>query len=191
VNVKLLRWELYKARFFDRPIKGYLSDQARAVLSRFGAFVRRDAKSSMRRKGTKRTPHSQPGQPPFSPTGTLPQWILFAYDPRDKSVTIGPYKLNMIFFDGDGQPVRGTVPEALEFGGQIRVLEVLSPMPVVSGGKVTGFADRWVRADLRSRRRNAGLPTRLRAAYIAARPYMGPAYRKNLPLLRQWRRTAA
>jgi hypothetical protein len=56
------------------------------VLSKFGAFVRQRARTSIRkRKGT-----SPPGQPPYSHVGLLRKFILFAYDQDRKSVVIGP-----------------------------------------------------------------------------------------------------
>ena len=83
------------------------------------------------------------------------------------SVLIGPAKTNQVFFNGNGQPMTGTVPEVLEYGGQIGILETeIRP----------GY---WIRADLRSKRRLAGKPKRLRKATIAARPYMTPAFEKE------------
>ncbi|RPI59140.1 MAG: hypothetical protein EHM48_09340 [Planctomycetaceae bacterium] len=130
----------------------------RANLSRQGAFVRRAAKSLIR----KRKKASEPGSPPSSHTGLLREFIYFAYEPFTQSVIIGPVKTNQVFFDGDGEPVTGTVPEVLEYGGSIRVREVFQ-------------YGKWRRADLRSRRKLAGLPSRLRKVTIAARPYMAPA----------------
>ena len=58
----------------------------RKVLARFGAFVRRRARTSIRkRKGT-----SPPGQPPYAHVGLLRRFILFAYDAARQSVVIGP-----------------------------------------------------------------------------------------------------
>lgn len=76
-----------KKGFFDREKVQRSVDKAqRKVLSRFGAFVRQRAKTSIRkRKGT-----SPPGGPPFSHVGLLRKFILFAYDADRKSVVIGP-----------------------------------------------------------------------------------------------------
>jgi hypothetical protein len=76
-----------KRGFFDREkVKRSVDAGTRRVLSRFGAFVRQRAKTSIRkRKGT-----SPPGGPPFSHVGLLRKFILFAYDPDRKSVVIGP-----------------------------------------------------------------------------------------------------
>jgi len=156
-----------KSMFFDRKaVLGAVDRATRKVLSRFGAFVRTTARHSIRR----RKAVSQPGQPPTNRTGTLKRFIWFAYEPAKRSVIIGPAKTNQVFFDGDGRPVKGTVPEVLEDGGSIFVREVFK-------------WGAWRRADLRSRRRLAGLPTRLRKVNIAARPYMGPAFAKEKPKL--------
>lgn len=151
--------ESLKGWFFDRPAVQRLADRAKLrVLSRMGAFVRQRARTSIR---TRRAA-SRPGQPPSSHTGLLKRWILFAYDPAAASVVVGPAALNWVQFRGGVRARAGTVPEALEYGGGYEVLEVLR-------------YGRWRRADLRSRRRLAGLPTRYRPVAIAARPYMRPA----------------
>jgi hypothetical protein len=155
----------FRGAFFDRRKVKDAADRAeRRNLLRFGAFVRRTAKFSIR----KRKKVSDPGDPPHSHTGILRRFIFFGLADNDSNVVIGPAKTNQVFFDADGKPVRGTVPQVLEEGGRIRVLEVFR-------------FGRWERADLRSRRRLGGLPTRLRTVKIAARPFMGPALRENLP----------
>ena len=162
--------------FFDREaVTNAIGRASASAMSKIGSFIRRAARSSIR----KRKKTSKPGQPPSSHTGMLREFIFFAYDPSRKSVVIGPAKTNQVYFGGDGQPTTGTVPEVLEFGGQIQVLEVLGR----SG---------WKRADLRSRRRLAGRKTRLRRVNIAARPYMGAALakeRQNNKLAKAWANT--
>jgi len=91
--------------FFNRKaVTGAVDKAARRVLSRFGAFVRRGAKSSIR----KRKRVSLPGEPPSSHSGLLKRFIFFGYDRQRRSVVIGPMRLN--------QKV-GDAPEALEEGG--------------------------------------------------------------------------
>lgn len=77
----------------------------RRNLSKAGAFVRRTARSSIR----KRKRISAPGQPPSSHTGLLKRFIFFGYDAGSKSVIIGPMRLNS---------KAGMAPEALEHGGR-------------------------------------------------------------------------
>lgn len=80
-----------KAGFFDRPAVTKSVDRARLrVLRRAGAFVRTRARSSIR----KRKRISEPGSPPSSHTGLLKRGILFAYDPSNRSVVVGPMLLN-------------------------------------------------------------------------------------------------
>ena len=150
-----------KEFFFDRPAVTNAVDRgAKKALSKAGAFVRQRARSSIR----KRKKTSAPGSPPSSHVGTLKRFLFFAYEPTRKSVVVGPAKTNQVFFQGDGRPVTGAVPGVLEHGGEISVLEVSK-------------SGRWQRANLTSKRRLAGLPTRLRTARVAARPYMLPALR--------------
>lgn len=94
--------------FFDRPKVIQAVDKAtRGVLSRFGSFVRTTARHSIR----KRKSPSPPGQPPRNRTGLLKRFIFFAYEPQDRSVVIGPARLN-----------RSTgAPEILEYGGTATV----------------------------------------------------------------------
>ena len=95
-----------KGMFFDRKAVTSAVDRAeRRVLSRFGAFVRRGARSSIRRR--KRI--SEPGQPPSSHTGLLKRNIFFLYEPQRSSVVIGPVLLG-----------KGTdAPRLLEHGGVV------------------------------------------------------------------------
>ncbi len=93
-----------KGMFFDRKAVTSAVDRAeRRVLSRFGAFVRRGARSSIR----KRKRASEPGMPPSSHTGLLKRNIFFLYEPQQSGVVIGPTLLG-----------KGTdAPRLLEHGG--------------------------------------------------------------------------
>lgn len=94
-----------KSTFFDRKAVTSKTDAAtRKVLSRFGAFVRTAARSSIR----KRKKPSPAGSPPSSHVGLLKKLIYFGYDQSSKSVVIGPERLN----SGKGQ-----APALLEYGG--------------------------------------------------------------------------
>jgi hypothetical protein len=91
--------------FFDRAaVLSATSTAERRVLSRFGAFVRQRARTSMKR----RADPAPPGQPPSAHTGLLRRHLYFAWDPAQRSVVIGPALLN--------QRERG-VPALLEYGG--------------------------------------------------------------------------
>jgi len=96
-----------KQLFFDREaVTSRVDPATRKVLSKFGAFVRRTAKGSIRR----RRKAAPPGSPPSSHTGLLKKFIFFGYDPDQRSVVIGPTRL-----DRRGQ---GEAPSLLEYGGQ-------------------------------------------------------------------------
>jgi hypothetical protein len=100
-----------KEIFFDtKKVRSAVDRTTRRVLSRFGAFVRRTARSSIR----KRKKTSAPGQPPSSHTGLLKRFIWFGYEPSKRSVVIGPARLT--------QGGRGEAPENLEYGGMATVI---------------------------------------------------------------------
>lgn len=82
-----MTFQAARGSFFDREkVKRSADAGTRRVLSKFGAFVRQRARTSIRkRKGT-----SPPGRPPNSHVGLLRKFILFAYDPQRRSVVIGP-----------------------------------------------------------------------------------------------------
>lgn len=102
-----------KALFFDRPaVMRMLSKKERALLSRFGAFVRRRAKSSIRISRSNQI--SQPGETPKGHTGRLREKIYFAADPAKRSVVIGP----TLFGDKTGEEL-----SALEQGGMSTMTE--------------------------------------------------------------------
>ena len=134
----------FRQSFFDRAAVTQAVDRAtRRVLSKFGAFVRTTARSSLRRR--KRV--SEPGQPPSSHTGLVKRLLFFGFDAVRRSVIVGPAKLN--------KP-KPRVLELLEQGGNIR----------------------------RRNRRTRKLETHV----YRARPFMGPAMKKELPKLpAMWR----
>lgn len=142
------------------------------VTSRQAGLVRKVARWSLRYdKGA-----SRPGKPPHSHTGLLRNFLLYDYDRQaqggEGAAVIGPALLTWganrrtAFFGDDGKPVRGTVPQVLEFGGQITIMEVQAN----DGGWVR--VTRFPRRLLRSRKRRY---TKIR---IQARPFMGPALLK-------------
>lgn len=106
--------ETAKSRFFDRaPIDRVVDRQTKKAFSKFGAYVRRKAKGLIRKVG-KKGASARPGQPPKSRTGLLKDHIYFAYDPTNKSVVIGPARLENL---DRGQSRR--TPGLLERGGYV------------------------------------------------------------------------
>jgi len=114
-----------KEFFFDRaPVISAMDKKSRRVLSRFGSYVRRTAKGLIRpsRKlrnaemppeqlkeyratGIRPRASSRPGEPPRNVTGLLKRFLFFCWDPRQKSVVIGPEEMGPKSAD------------ALEYGG--------------------------------------------------------------------------
>lgn len=94
-----------QANFFDRiKVKDAVDAGTRRSLSKFGAFVRQRARTSIR---TRRA-ISEPGSPPSSHVGTLKKLIVFAFDQARASVVIGPTLVSP----------GSSVPGLLEFGGE-------------------------------------------------------------------------
>jgi len=100
-----VNFKLVKAQFFDRKVVNELDVKTRQVFSKFGAYVRQRAKRSIR----KRQSSSPPDAPPSSHTGLLKRFIFFSYDRQQRSVIIGPVRLQ-------GQ-TQGEAPSLLEHGG--------------------------------------------------------------------------
>ena len=148
-----------KDLFFDRQAVQAKADRAKIKnLSKAGAFIRRGARSSIRR----RKAVSAPGQPPSAHSkdrvATIKN-ILFGYDAESESVVVGPVLLNGHQHVG-GVTTSGTTPETLEFG------------------RTVGLREKRVGKSWRSigrRRPRPGQPTRIRRATYRPRPFMGPA----------------
>ena len=99
----------FKEMFFDRQI--VIDDMDRkthSVFSKFGAFVKVRARTSIRKRKTS----SKPGDPPRSHTGLLRRMIFNLWSSITRSVIIGPEKV--IGKIGDA-------PHALERGGRTEV----------------------------------------------------------------------
>lgn len=185
-----LRFDDARKLFFDRDkVTDALTAKEHKVLLKAGRFVQRKARGLIR----KRKKPSKPGQ---SPTRQSPRYfgsILFHADLDARSVVVGPEKLNNVYFGGDGQPLTGPVPEVLEKGGVIQVLEVRAFPQSMTEAEILRTLGRrrrktdvgdslyWKRADLRSRRRLSGRETRLRRIEIKPRPHMQPAFAAELP----------
>lgn len=164
INLKL---ESLKAGFFDRKaVADKVDATSRRVLSKFGAFVRTRARSSIRRReGT-----SPAGRPPYSQTGLLKRFIFFAYDRDRAAVVIGPARLN-----GTSDP---GAPERLEHGGTKQ-----------GDGRTVSVA-RGVGRDAAGRFTSKGRDriTLSGTLRYKPRPFMGPALEAERPQLpRLWK----
>jgi len=105
-----VNFKLVKTQFFDRKVVNELDIQTRQVFSKFGAYVRQRAKRSIRTRKSASTP----GAPPSSHTGLLKRFIFFSYDRQQRSVIIGPVRLQ-------GQ-TQGEAPSLLEHGGATTIV---------------------------------------------------------------------
>jgi hypothetical protein len=159
-----------KEYFFDRAaVQNAVARGNLRALSKAGAYVRTRARTSLRR----RKKPAAPGQPPSVHSrdsfATLKN-ILFGLEPQRQAVLIGPVGLGGASRNSAVVP-DGTVPNVLEFGGQVSVLEEqLSYYD--HGQKVT----RWRQTNPQGRQvRGRTLPHRRRRVRVASRPFMGPA----------------
>lgn len=155
----------FKLDFFDSSRVLARVDRARRrVLSRFGAFVRTRARSSIR----KRKKASAPGQPPSSHEGSLKRLLFFAYDASSRSVVVGPVPFQ-----------RGEAPELLEEGGTAIRRRRVRPAGSRKASAPQAAAFRRLVA--------AGRITRPEPEYVTyqatyrARPYMAPAAEAERP----------
>lgn len=145
--------------FFDQKKVLQAIGKANAkALSKAGAFVRRGARSSIRRRKAVSAPGSPPSAHSTDKVATIKN-ILFAYEPRSRSVVVGPVLLN-------GRRQAGVVPETLEFGGAVAIHE-----------KRVGTVWR----SIGRRKPRPGQPTRVRQARYRKRPFMGPALEREAP----------
>jgi len=102
----------FKGLFFDSPavIKA-VDDATYRALVRFGQYVRKVARHSIK---TRPSP-SAPDEPPHGHTGLLKVGILYGFDPVSRSAVIGPARIR-------GKATYGpvTVPELMEYGDTVR-----------------------------------------------------------------------
>lgn len=105
-----LDFRAFKQGFFDTAaVEKKLESGQRKVLSKFGAFVRRRARSSLR----KRKAIASPGNPPSVHTSDSFRSlrnILFAYDSQSQSVVIGPVRFQV-----------NTAAPLQEYGGETKI----------------------------------------------------------------------
>lgn len=183
-----------KSMFFDRAaVKNSLSKAEHKNLSKIGAYVRKRARSLLR----KRKKASSPGSPPSVHTADKVaslRNILFAYLPREHSVIIGPVGLNQVNYMAAGY--KTTIPALMEFGGLLNIrewrfdlLDKRTAEMVAKYPSMMKFAETWTRRDMRwfmtSRHRkwtlnDLGIEQRVRAASYPARPFMGPALQAEI-----------
>lgn len=190
-----LGFNVRRPSFNASALNGYVDRIKRRALFQFGGFVRQTARRSIRPAPGP----SDPGRPPHSHGGQLRNNIFFHVE-GDANVVIGPAALNMLAFDSAVQPVKGLVPQVLEYGGELMILEHdrnwddewqridgrfnegKAKIRALMGGGRAGWMPFIVERD--GRRRTHRL--RARRVKIAARPYMAPAFEKGLAQLQRF-----
>ena len=109
-----------KDSFFDRQAVIDAVGRANAKnLSKAGAYVRRAARSSLRRRKQVSAPGSPPSVHTDHPFATLKN-IWFGLDRRRATAVVGPVRLNGSTMFGSS---RSTVPELHEFGGSAEIVK--------------------------------------------------------------------
>jgi hypothetical protein len=161
--------------FFDRPkVIASMKKAKRKVLSKAGAFVRKRARSSMRRRKSA----SAPGSPPSAhSSGNSLKTILFAYQPQSESTIVGPVQ----FADSSPTIVRTTsTSPGLQERGESAVIREYRYQPIQSNAAPS----QWL--PVRSKRifkQRPGytLQHRTRTVRFQKRPFMGPALEAEAP----------
>lgn len=158
-----LEFRFVQQQFFSvDKIQNALDRKEAKALGKVGAYVRRRARSSLRRR--KRV--SRPGQTPSVHTSGFNSLkaIFFFHDKRRSSVTIGILKLNrQRSLATSSQPL----PNLMEFGGTMMIPEYQN-----RDGE-------WRQESKRSRRRQSSsarnIRKRVRRVRVQARPVMSKA----------------
>ena len=173
-----------------RKVESSVEKAERKVFSKFGLYVYRFARKSIR----KRNKSSKPGKPPSSHQGSLRRLIRYAYDAGERSLVVGP----MLFRGrksphGDGAPIppAETTPEVLEYGGRVKIVEYQRLYTPHGRRVVEGMGkdpDAWYRIGRKRLWHKKGQPLRIRrmrrrSITIEPRPFMHPAFEEKKPEL--------
>lgn len=176
-----LQYKLAKASFDKAVLSGAINRAEARNLKKAGAFVRRTARSSIRRVKKKSTV-SKPGSPPRShdPQGRYKR-IEFSYDQQLHSVIVGHVFLAAAYG-------AKTIPEVHEKGATVlvRVETTRSRRPLASVRAKRAFRRKFGQMKVRRVRRTQ---QRVPVTY-EERPATRAAYAKNLPaILQMWKDT--
>lgn len=173
--------------FFDKPAVLERTDAAkRSELARAGKFIRRRARSSLRRRKSVSAPGSTPSVHTRDPYATLKN-ILYGFDGRD-AVIAGPVGFRTRRKRGVIRS-RFMVPELLEGGGQQTLVRQV-PIPRSPSRRRTSEKQRAAYRNLllSGQIQKSALEVQIeeKVANYEARPFMGPALaqeRDNFPQL--------
>ena len=167
-------------RFFfsAQAIEARINKREHRAMSKIGAHIRVAARQSIRRRKSISSPGSPPSAHSSDKVASLKN-ILFAYEPDNHGVVVGPVRLNQVNLSAGRKSV--TVPAIHEYGGTVHIQE--------ERWKSSKGDTKWWRRDLR-RNASASKEYRVRAATYPARPFMGPALvkeRSSSKLIEAWR----
>lgn len=112
---------------------------------------------------------SKPGSPPNYITGALRDNILFSYDPKKRSLVLGPRHLN-----GKSLAASSTIPQVLNEGGAYWET-------TYAYRHVDGTTGKY------KRKNSVRIKTGRRLVEIEARPYNGPGAKNWSKILAKWR----
>lgn len=161
--------------FFDRSVVERRLDRAtHRALSQAGAFVRRRARSSLRRRKSVSAAGSPPSVHSAHPFATLKN-ILFGFDGRD-SVVVGPVGFSRMRSRGTIRLSR-VAPNIHEFGGQVsRVRRVPKKKRTGRRAATRRQAEAYARLVRTGRiRPNVDFELLEEVLDYPERPFMGPA----------------
>jgi hypothetical protein len=167
-----LSFELAKSQLFDRAVVAAVKDAGKRILSRFGAFVRRDGRQSI-----KTTTRKTPGELTTQERASLERRMRLWAAGRIAKKPLPPFRTS--------RP--GTPP--LAHGAKSPIRLILFAYDAAAQSVVVGPVAFGRRPGVATAALEYGGPTESngRRFSIAARPNMVPAFDSNLPHLRAWR----
>jgi hypothetical protein len=169
-----------KESFFDRPkVIAALKKAKRKVLSKAGAFVRRRARSSLKKPGKRKAGMaSAPGRPPSNHTsGHSLKTILFAFDTASSSMVVGPVQFNSL--NPTVSSVQTTAP-GLHERGELATIREYRYIPLAANSD----SGKWFPAKKTGKykpRPGFSLEERRRRVKYPKRPFMQPALEAEAP----------
>lgn len=172
-----MNFKMAKSQFFDRAITKGLDAATKKVLSRFGAFVRRSAKSSL-----KRAKQKSKGEMTAEEREKYAIRVTLAKREGKKP----PRRPEVISKPGDPPKLhmrpKSPLRELIFFVYDPREKAVLigPTASVQTNGKATGALEYGGSSISKVRGRTTSIS-------VSARPFMHPAFSKELPKLREWK----
>ena len=170
--------------FFDKQaVADRLNAAEQKAMAKIGAFIRRSAQKSIRRRKSFSVPGSPPSAHSTDKVATLKN-ILFGYDPSSHSVSVGPVLLRMnrkrraFFLEKSKRMVRKRDARGIkELEGGIWIKDIEPSRPVTALAEFGGTA-------------RATIDDQSTTLNFRARPFMAPALereRTNGKLIEAWR----